>query len=121
MRTRILPPEEWGRLDEGLSTVLNSVQDASMIVVEDDTGRIIGTMGVLRMTHFEGLWIAPEHRRGYVLGRLLRGAEGLAREKGETWAIGGAADKDELMDGLIRRRGGSELPLRFYVMPLGVN
>lgn len=123
MITRILPKTEWHKLTEsGLPELLRHVNatDADVVVVEEN-GKVIGTLGLVKLMHFEGVWIAPEKRHGYVLGRLLHGAEQLAMERGETCALGAAMDDDERMDDLIRRRGGVPLPIKVYAMPLGVN
>lgn len=123
MITRILPQSEWDKLGpSGLPALLRQLKPSDIdVVVVEDGGKIVGTLGVLRMTHFEGVWIDPEKRNGYVLARLLHGAEQIVLERGETVVLGGAADDDEKMDGLIKRRGGVPLPMKVYAMPIGVN
>ena len=63
MNARILPPEEWDKLSvTGLLTIGQTVrpEDIQIVVVEDGE-RIVSTMAVLRVTHFESLWIDPEY------------------------------------------------------------
>ena len=120
MMARILSPEEWSKIEDlELSQLLRSCapENAAVIVVEDD-GEIIGAMGVLQITHLEGVWVKPERRKGVVLRPLLRMAMALARARGESFMFGGAANGDDRMDGLIRRLDGHPMPLRFYAMPV---
>lgn len=123
MRTRILRPEEWGRvpINDALPSLLPFVapQNIAIIVAEDDAGEIVGVLSALRMTHLEGLWVHPEQRGGMVAWKLYTQALALANVRDESWVVGGAADGDETMDDLIRRCGGNQLPLRFYSMPVG--
>lgn len=121
MITRILPADEWHKLDaSGLPALLRHLRPADcQVVAVEDEGRIVGTLGVLKMTHYEGVWVAPDKRNGYILGRLLSGAGQLVREMGESAVLGAAQDDDVVMDELIRRRGGVPLPIRVYAMPVG--
>lgn len=70
--TRVLPPEEWHRL-QGLghfaSCALPDPEHSAIVVVEDG-GRIIGTQIILNLVHLEGVWIDPEyrHKPGVVRG-----------------------------------------------------
>ena len=124
MRTRILPAEEWAKLHvTELPELLHYINpaNADVVVVEDEDGKLVGSLAVLRVTHFEGVWVAPEYRGRYVLANLLNKAEAIAEDRGETWVLGAAKDDDKLMDDLIRRRGGVPLPLRVYTMPVGVS
>jgi ribosomal protein S18 acetylase RimI-like enzyme len=123
MKTRILRPDEWGKvpLDGDMPSLLPFVapQNIAIIVVEDDAGEIVGMLSALRVTHLEGLWVKPEYRGRMVAWDLYRQAMALAGVRDESWVVGGAADGDDTMDGLIRRCGGNPLPLRFYSMPVG--
>lgn len=121
MRTRILPPEEWHRLNVGeLPALLPYVapQNIAVIVVEDDDGEIIGCLSALQVTHLEGLWIKPG-QNGIVGRALLRQAGALARVKHEDWVFGTVGDGDDRMDGIMRRLGGHPVKARLFSM--GVN
>ena len=123
MRTRILRPEEWQRLDgQDLSALLPycEPQNISVVVVEDDAGEILAHVAVLRVTHFEGLWIKPEERgNAGVFRALIRGAYSAPRTWGERWALGGARNGDSLMQTLCYRLGGRSLPVEFFALPVG--
>ena len=122
MRTRILQPEEWHRIptpDLPLLLPYVAPQNIAVIVAEDDKGEIIGCLSAMRVTHLEGIWVKPEHRGGMVAWALYRQAVALADVRHEEWVFGGAAEDDERMEDLIQRCGGSQLPLKFYSMPVG--
>jgi hypothetical protein len=118
---RILRPDEWPKVEHlDLSMLVSrcSPENVAIVVVEDEAGEIVGCMGVLQITHLEGVWVKPELRRGIILRPLLRMAMALARTRGEVFVFGGAADGDDRMDGLIRRLEGRPMPLKFYAMPV---
>jgi len=123
MTARILPVEEWDRIeDAGLSALLPycEPQNIAVMVVEDDAGKIVACVSALRVTHFEGLWIAPEHRGDAgAFSALIHAAYAVPREHGEKWVFGGAEAGDEQMSALCRRLGGHPLPVEFFAMPVG--
>lgn len=94
-------------------------QNIAIIVAEEDDGEIIGCLSAMQVTHLEGLWVKPEKRGGLVAWMLYQQAIAFANVRQERWVFGGAADGDERMDGLIRRCGGTPLPVKFYSMPVG--
>ena len=122
MKTRILRPDEWGRVPtHEMPSLLpfTAPQNIAIIVTENEAGEIVGVLSALRVTHLEGLWVKPEYRGRMVAWELYTQALALANVRDETWVVGGAADGDETMDNLIRRCNGTPLPLRFYSMPVG--
>lgn len=122
MKARILRPEEWEEINTpDLPELLKycNPDDVAVVVVEKD-GRIVASVMVLKVTHFEGLWIKPEERgNAGVFRALIRQAYALPWTRGEQWALGGAADGDDGMDTLCSKLGGVELPMRFYAIPVG--
>lgn len=122
MKTRILRPEEWHRINvPELPALFPFVdpQNIAVVIAEDDSGEIVGCISTLRVTHLEGIWVKPELRGGMVAMSLLRQALAIARMRNESWVMGGAAETDPVMDGYIRRLGGIPLPVKFYPMPVG--
>jgi hypothetical protein len=123
MNARILPPEEWSRLMgvDVAAPVLRYADPSqvTVVVVEDDAGKIVGCLPVLRISHLEGLWVRPGHRNGTALRTLLRAALEAVRGNGDSWALCGVCDGDDLMAGLLPRVGGFEVPARFYGMQSG--
>jgi hypothetical protein len=123
MNARILPVEEWGRLDgTDLCPLLPYVepQNIAVMVVEDDAGKIVACVSALQVTHFEGLWISPESRGNPGIFRaLIREAYAIPRGRRESWVFGGAQTGDEQMGALCRRLGGHPLPVDFFAMPVG--
>ncbi len=118
MRARILPPEEWGRLDgTDLGKLLPYAEpfNVAVIVVEDDAGKIVAHVSAIQVTHFEGLEIAPEYRgNAGVFRALIRQAYAVPAMRGESWAFGSVADGDARMEKLLCRLGGVPLPLHEY-------
>jgi hypothetical protein len=130
VNARILPVEEWGRLDgTDLSPLLPYVepQNIAVMVVEDDAGEIAAHWCALQVTHFEGIWVAPKYRgNAGVIRPLLQLAYTLPRSRGEHWAFTGAEDTEERgldrrVDVIIRRLGGVPLPMKLYVLPVKGN
>lgn len=123
MRARILRPEEWSKLEpHGAPGTLPFVEprNIEVVVVEDDDGAIMACVQALRVTHFEGLWIAPEHRgNAGVFRALIRQAYAVPQSRLERWAIGAAANGDGRMDVLCNRLGGQPLPMHLYAIPVG--
>lgn len=116
---RILPPEEWSKLERTQIPNLGRFvrpEDIAVVVVEDE-GKVIACLSVLKATHFEGLWIDPERRNAGVVRSLLRQATAMARVWSNGWAFGGAAD--ECMGKFLGRLNGVKLPMDLYMMPLG--
>jgi len=99
MTTRILPPEEWGRLE---GTYLGPAQsvlqtDSCTVVVVEDAGEIVGTWALLPMWHVEGF----SAKNGAVLRALVRGMKAETDARGLGKVITGAADP--LIDQFVRR------------------
>lgn len=121
MTARVLTPEEWPKVAElEITALLPFVrpEDIAVVVVEADDGTLLASMTVMRMVHFEGVWIHPEHRTAGVTRKLLKGATAVAKEWNEQWVLGGAADGDDRMREICMRLGGSLLPMSFYSLPL---
>lgn len=121
MTTRTLPCEEWPKLAEsGMLEALRFMrpEDAQVIVVEDG-GRIVGAWSVLRVTHLEGVWIAPAYRKGAsVAKRLLTSTLHAARQWASPWAFTGA-QTPEVAALLTDHLGAVRVPMETYVVPLG--
>lgn len=122
MRTRILPPDEWFKLNTNgvppLGTTLRP-EDVQVVVVEDGE-RIVASLGVFRVTHFESLWIDPEYSGNPGLcRRLIRSSVAAARKWTDKW-VWGASDTDK-MDSIMGRCGGKSVPVSTFIIPLGDN
>lgn len=119
MRTRVLGPAEWYRLDATNLPPLMAMmrpQDCVPIVVESDEGEILASLAVLRVAHLEGMWVNPEHRNAGVVRSLIRGVVPIAREWSNGWAFGGAAD--EKMRAILNGLGGVKVPMDLYALAL---
>jgi hypothetical protein len=120
MTSRLLPPEEWPRLD---GTELESVwpvldrERACVVVVEDAEGRIIGCWAGFPLWHAEGVWTAPEHRGKAGVARLLLvGMAGLAKAHGYRSVV--TASIDRTVDDLLTKHGAVHLDGRHYALPV---
>lgn len=111
MTGRLLPREEWRRLPSQ-----ELLEPDSQVYVVEDAGRIVACLKALRVTHLEGLWIAPEYRGNPGLGlRLIRGAKTLAARWPWVWA---GADTDHMRD-IVSRLGGTKLQMDSFVFREG--
>ena len=120
MKARILPREEWSRLDTGFPAIGTTLRpdDSQVIVVEDESGKIVASVGTFRVTHFEGLWIAPEHRGNAGVARsLMKECVAAARKWTDEW-VWGSSGTDH-MDDILKRLGGKKMPVDTYIVPLG--
>ena len=119
MKVQRLTRDELTRLGEAdISVLLRLLKPENVqVVAVEDVGRIVAHVGVLQMTHFEGLWIDPEYRgNAGVFRALIREAYAIPRERGETFALGGAEHGDARMETLCHRLGGRELPVKFFAI-----
>lgn len=119
MTSRILPPEQWARLDEaGAETVWKLLDPtrAQILVIEEE-GQIVGTLTLMSVLHAECLWIKPSHRKGYgVAKRLLDGMWSAARGEGVKALWSGSLS--DTMTNILHRIGASEVPGKSYVFPV---
>ena len=113
---RVLPREEWGRLeDAGLFTTLRP-EDVAVVVVEDE-GEIVASLGVLRAPMFEGLRMAPGRASHAGVGRmLLRKALDVASEWSPHWTIAHASIDEDGVRSMLERIG-QWLPVHTFMIP----
>ncbi len=73
MTQRELPKHEWPRLvGTELEAVMSTLpEDVKVVVVEDESGAIIGCWAAMPVMHVEGVWIAPAHRGRTAVARRL--------------------------------------------------
>jgi hypothetical protein len=119
---RVLRPEAWPRLaGTELAPIVPGLnpQQAYVVVVEDDTGAIVGCWALLYLLHAEGVWIAEPHRkRGAVARRLFQATMQLARAFGETAVTTGSVSP-EVERLLVRRLQAVPWPGTQYSFPTG--
>jgi len=119
MTTRLLPPEEWHKLQGYyLGSVLEHFDPMSVaILVVEDGSRIVAHWAMLSMLHVEGLWVDPKAKsRASVL--LWRGMQRLVQAQKASSVITGCLS-DEVRN-MLQRKGAVELPSQF-ALPMGVN
>lgn len=119
--TRILPPAEWPRLAGTEAASVWPRLDpalASVLVVEDEHGAIVGSWLLLRVLMAECLWIDPAHRgKGSVARRLWAFMRRTAQSMG--FAVVGTAAMSEDVRNLLAHVGATKIPGDVYT--LGVN
>jgi hypothetical protein len=117
--TRLLPPEEWYRLETtDLAPVWRQLyakrDHVDILVAEDAEGEILGHVAFPRFIHCEGFGIVePERRNGRVMRALLDGMRDYcaARHVEGVWA----SSITPVMDDLLARRGADPLPGSHYL------
>lgn len=121
MRSRILPPEEWHRLNGTEAEELwpTLVPESARVVVVEDQGVIVACWVAMNVVHMECLWVRPSHRglAGVAL-RLFRGLREIAAE----WAVGSivTSSLSPKVTDLIRRFGGTPLPGEMFILPVEI-
>ena len=79
---RILPQDEWGKL-EGLPIATYGVpQGALVLVAESPEGDVVGTWMLSLVPFLEGLWVKEEHRGTSIASRMLVGMKDAVRTIG---------------------------------------
>jgi ribosomal protein S18 acetylase RimI-like enzyme len=118
MNTRILPREEWARLEgTELAAVYPVLPAGAQVVVVEDDGRIVGCWALFPVVHVEGVWIDPDYRGNpRVARRLVAGMKDTARAMGAR-AVATAALTPEV-ERLAEKIGGAALPGRHYTVTL---
>lgn len=113
---RVLPREEWHRLDDVRLFETMRPEDVSIVVVEDD-GEIVASMGVLRTPMLEGLRMPTDRPTHAGVGRmLLRKALDVAAEWSPHWTIAHASiDEDGVRQ--VLERIGQWLPVHTFMVP----
>lgn len=119
MKTRILPPDEWSKLDgteAGPAWRYLNPENTQVIVVED-ADRIVGTWLMVRIVHAECIWIAPDYRGVFgVAKRLLKGMREIATAWGVDRVVTGSLTPH--VTDLISRLGGTPMPCESFVLPV---
>lgn len=123
MRTRILTPEEFEAVRTAElppSFPYAPPGDMAVVVVEDDEGRVVASMWVLKVTLFENLHIDPAYRKNAgVMRALLRQAWAIPRTRGEGWALAAREEDNEEMRGYLERLPGKAIGNRFHALRIG--
>lgn len=129
MTRRILPPEEWCRLDgTELETVWPHLDPArSTVLVVEDGDTIIGCWSFFWMLHAEGVYIDPAYRKqGHVARLLIRGMCEVAEEQQAATVATSATDQS--VADFATRLGAMPLPGTHFVItmeelcrPLGIS
>jgi GNAT superfamily N-acetyltransferase len=120
MTIRILPQEEWSRLEvTGMPPFVPYVKAEDVdVVVAEDAGQIVASVGVVKLTHLEGLWLNPDYRKSGVGAAALRGvvrrAADVAKLDGSKFVLAGSAD--DKMAGLVASFGGKKVPMSLHVL-----
>lgn len=118
MTTRVLPYEDWSRLDEtDLASHWRTLPSGSVIIVAEDGGRIVGTWALLQAFHVEGLWVDPGYRRtGVAARRLIAAMRQIVKSYGVEMVFT-MAQTDEIRSA-IDAFGGSQLNVTTHVLPV---
>jgi len=84
-------------------------------VVAEEGAEVVATMSVLQVPYIESAWLAREHRNAGVVRAVVRAAWDIAGEEGARWGFSAAADDG--MARILTRLGGTELPVRLFMVP----
>lgn len=111
MSARVLPRDEWGRLEGNGPCDLAPLTPGAKVVAVEVDGRIVAALGVMPMVHFEGAWVDPAHRSAGVVRGLVRKAFDVA---GCPWIVAGSAD--ERMEKVLTRLGAHRIDASFWIL-----
>jgi len=119
MVTRILPVEEWHRLENTEAETLWPHLDPLLatVVVVEDAEQILGCHVLMWVLHGECLWIHPQHRgRSSVARRLWAAVQREAMNQGAR-TLATSALSDEVRE-LLTHVGATQLPGDHYVLAM---
>lgn len=122
MNSRILPRSEWAKLDvKGSDSIGTTVPPAeSHVVVVEEAGEILATVTVVRIVHFEDLWINPKYKGNPGMIRsLLNRAKSVAKLWTDKW-VWGASETDQMTD-YLKRFGGVQIGVQSFIIPIEGN
>ncbi len=119
MTTRILPREEWPRLNgteaEKIWPQLNPAH--GHFVVIEDGDEIVGCCLFVSVLHCECLWIHPAHRgKGSVARRLWAAIQATGRRLGARAVMGGARSRE--MHRLMAHVKAEPIHAAHYMVPI---
>src|SRR5262245_36061718 len=120
MTTRLLPPDEWPRLEQtALAGVWAQLPPTAIVLaVEDDAGTLLGAWALVQLWHAEGVWIAPAHRgKAGVARRLWALLHEVGRALGVSAILTGQQSPEVAR--LLAHVGAVPVPGGAYVVPLG--
>lgn len=121
LRTRLLPRDEWWRLEGTEAAALAGAPPgfpAQVLVVEDED-QIVATWALITRHEVEGLWVRPEYRRKVAAQRhLFSEMMALARSRG-ILVLRTAAQTPDVAK-MIEHLGGCEYDqsLRHFAFPV---
>lgn len=120
MNARVITSVEWEqRKPEGLPDSFPADTNDVGVVVVENSGEIVATLAVLRVTHFENAWVHPRFRgNAGVLRRLLREAWEIPAKRGERWVLWAAEHGNETTARMYSRRG-KRIDSDFYMVGIG--
>lgn len=119
MTARVLPVEEWHRMDESLDPILAGLSPIkSRVCVVEEDGEIVARVLLFPVLHAECLWVAPSKRKkGSALRRLweLTKRQAVACGFDRVW---GASDSEHMTRLLAHPKlGGIPIPALSVVLP----
>jgi N-acetylglutamate synthase-like GNAT family acetyltransferase len=121
LTTRILPQDEWAKLaPTALEFVWETLRAGTdrVIVVEDETGRVVGCWTLIPVVHVEGIFIHRDERnRGNVARRLLTAMKAEAAAMGAQAVVTSSLTDD--IAAFAMRLGAEVLPGTHFVLPIG--
>lgn len=119
MIARVLPSEEWSRLNGTEAELLwpHMNPEQTRVLVVEDGDRIVATWTLMRIVHAECLWVAPSHRG--ILGvakRLLR----IMSDEAKAWKVSAVmtGSLSPHVTDLIERFGGVPAPFESFILPV---
>ena len=117
MTSRILPREEYGRLQGTEAGEVVWPSSATVVVVEDQ-GEIVGCHVLQAVLHAECLWIHPDHRgKSSVPRRLWSSVQQVVRQLFHAESFWTATTSDDVTR-LLTHVGATAIPGAHYIVPV---
>jgi hypothetical protein len=115
-----IPKAEWRARLAGTeleAAIVFLPEGTRVVIVVDDAGKTVACWATMTYRHVEGLWLAPDHRRGSKAFALLAdGMRELLQADNERVVL--TVANDDVVAGMLEGRGATALPGTQYVLPV---
>jgi len=106
-------------LEDSVDDVRGSIEEGDVLVAEDESGALVGSVMVRSVANIRRLAVAPDRKRAGLATEILRAAEEHARKRGLRWAMLDTIPTHPWLPSFYRKQGFVERCLERF--PNGID